>query len=114
MSFFRSVVGFLVGPAKPPTPTPVVSTSRTTVPGPLIAFVNRSTVVTDIQIATIVDALQVQVDRDFAPIWKMDANLVAVPKTSAPPTAAWIIYIMDTSDQPGALGYHDLTKAGNP
>lgn len=58
-------------------PTSVIAPkARTLTPGPTIAYVNQSTVATDAQIATIVAALQIQVDRDFSPVWKIDANLV--------------------------------------
>ncbi len=96
----------------PMMPLPV--TARTFTPGPTIAFVNDCTVMSDAQIATIVAALQIQVDQDFAPIWKIDANLLTIPKGQTPPSNAWIMYIMDTSNEPGALGYHDLTPLGNP
>lgn len=87
---------------------------RMLTPGPTVAFINQSTVVTDAQLIPMVAALQIQVDRDFSPAWKIDANLVFVPKGKVVDPNAWIIYIMDTSDQSGALGYHDLTPAGMP
>lgn len=102
----------LLGLFKSVTPKPVVT--RVPTPGPTVAIVNQSTVVTDQQLVPIVAALQIQVDRDFSPVWKLDANLQFVPRGTAVPTNAWIIYVMDTSDQQGALGYHDLTAQGNP
>ena len=79
-----------------------------------IAVLNASTVLTDDQIKPAVDALQIQVHRDFAPAWGIDADLVFVPKGQTPPPGAWQIAVLNTSDQAGALGYHDLTADGLP
>lgn len=89
----------------------LASTSRT---GPTIAFINQSTVLTDDQVKTAMNALQVQLDRDVEPVWHVDATLYFVPTGQQPSPYAWIMYIMDTSDQVGALGYHDVTPTGNP
>jgi hypothetical protein len=88
--------------------TAAIDPNRALTSGPTVAFVNQSTIATDAQISVIVPALQIQVDRDFSPIWKLDANLVFVPTGQVAPTGSWIIYIMDTSDQADDLGYHDL------
>ena len=82
--------------------------------GPTIAFVNQSTVLTDDQVKTAMSALQIQLDRDFSPVWRMDATLTFVPTGVALSPYLWVMYIMDTSDQAGALGYHETTAMGNP
>ncbi|MBI3810738.1 MAG: hypothetical protein HY283_00820 [Nitrospirae bacterium] len=79
-----------------------------------IAVINACTVLTDKQVGTAVPALQTQVHRDFAPAWGIDADLLFVPKGKKPPQGSWWLVILDTSDQAGALGYHDLTKEGLP
>lgn len=80
-----------------------------------IAVMNASTVVTDDkQVQKVVDALQTQVSRDFAPAWGIDADLRFVPKGSKPQPGEWWLVILDNSDQAGALGYHDLTSQGLP
>jgi hypothetical protein len=79
-----------------------------------IAMVNESTVCTDEEISSYVPALQRQVSGDFAPIWGADATLTFVPKSSKPNPAAWLVAVLDNSDQAGALGYHDLTAQGLP
>ncbi|MBI3447427.1 MAG: hypothetical protein HY049_00700 [Acidobacteria bacterium] len=80
-----------------------------------IAVVNASTVVTDAKLVQkVVAALQTQVTRDFAPAWGIDADLRYVPKGSKPAAGEWWLVILDNSDQAGALGYHDVTKAGLP
>lgn len=119
ISFFKRLFSNCcpVCPPAPPVPVPPAPPSPTVcpiVPGPTIAIVNISTVISDAQIAAATAALQVQLDRDFAPVWNMTAHLVAIPSGQQPAADAWVIYIMDTSDQAGALGYHDLTPAGNP
>lgn len=81
---------------------------------PKIAIINRSTVISDIGLQQIVAALQIQVTRDYAPIWGGSANLVFVPKAAKAPLDAWWLTALDTSDQAGALGYHDLTATGLP
>lgn len=79
-----------------------------------LQFVNKSTVLSDDDLAKIVAALQVQVSRDFAPIWDVDAKLSVVPHGQAPAPKTATMYILDDSDQAGALGYHDETADGYP
>jgi hypothetical protein len=83
-------------------------------PGIKIAIFNHSTVVKDDEVAHAVQALQVQVSRDFLPAWGIDAALSFVPSGEIPPAGSWQLGIFDDSDQAGALGYHDLTEAGMP
>lgn len=79
-----------------------------------IDIINESTVVTDAQVKELVDALQVQVDRDFGPIWGIGANLNAVAKGQTANPNNWWLCVLDSSDMSGALGYHDLTETGKP
>jgi hypothetical protein len=79
-----------------------------------VALINSSTVVSDGEVQEAMAALQTQVHRDFGPTWGIDADLVFVPPGSDPPSGAWWLVILDTSDQAGALGYHDLTSQGLP
>lgn len=78
-----------------------------------IAVLNESTVVTDAQVQAAVDALQIQVKRDFAPVWDRTAQLNFHP-SKVPPSDAWQLVVLDDSDQADALGYHELTAAGLP
>lgn len=81
---------------------------------PAIAVINESTVISDADVADIVAAIQIQLDRDFAPNWNgMTAQISLVAKGQAPDDA-WQLVILDDSDQAGALGYHDMTKADLP
>jgi hypothetical protein len=79
-----------------------------------VAIVNRSTVMTDEQVAAMVPALQRQVTEDFYPSWGANAALTFVGKNEVPDPLCWQIVVLDNSDQAGALGYHDLTASGLP
>src|ERR1051325_662187 len=79
-----------------------------------ISIFNRSTVLTDAQVQAAVPALQIQVHRDFAPPWGIDADLTFVPENKKPSVNSWWLVVLDNSDQAGALGYHDVTNAGRP
>lgn len=78
-----------------------------------VAVINKSTALSDANVAAAVPGLQVQVSRDFALIWGVDANLVFVGQGQQPPPNAWQLIVLDDSDQAGALGYHEL-KTGLP
>lgn len=78
-----------------------------------IQISNESSVLADNQVQTVVPALQTQVSRDFAPKWGVDADIEFVTKGQLDPSKWWLI-IFDDSDQPGALGYHDLNPSGLP
>src|SRR5580765_2166675 len=78
-----------------------------TLPGAVddIAFVNESTVVDDAEAEKIMQALQIQADRDFKPIWGQSTKLTYIQKgCKNPKNMAWLA-LMDDSDQAGALGY---------
>jgi hypothetical protein len=79
-----------------------------------LAVMNKSTVLTNAQVQAIVDPLQIQVHRDFAPVWGTDADLTFVPSGDTPDPGSWWLTVFDTSDQANALGYHDVTPDGLP
>ena len=79
-----------------------------------VAVFNQSTSVADAEVEAAIAALQTQVHRDFAPAWGVDADLHFVPAGSRPPASSWWLVFLDDSDQPGALGYRDLTADGLP
>lgn len=61
-------------------------------------------------------ALQIQVRRDFAPLWGVGDNCtvtVAVPGGVISPTA-WQMQLRKVPTIQGALGYHDRTSTGYP
>jgi hypothetical protein len=79
-----------------------------------VAVINQSKSLSNDDVKQAVPALQAQVHHDFAPVWGIDAELTFVPSNSEPPAGSWWLVIFDNSDQPGALGYHDLTSEGLP
>jgi hypothetical protein len=79
-----------------------------------VSVLNESTVCVDADIQKYVGALQQQVTNDFAPVWGTDAALTFVPSGTKPDPKAWLLVVLDNSDQAGALGYHDLTAQGLP
>ena len=82
---------------------------------PLIAVINRSTVCSDADVASWAAAVQLQVQRDFAPLWGLPGAVVFYGGSLVPPPAyAWQMAVLDDADQAGALGYHDLTATGQP
>lgn len=79
-----------------------------------IDIVNRSTCVSDAQIAKFAEAFQTQVSHDFAPIWGIDAKVTFVPHDKTPSPRSWLMAFMDKLEMAGVLGYHETTKAGLP
>ena len=79
-----------------------------------VAVLNATTEMTNDEVAQAVAAVQIQVHRDFAQVWQIDASLEFVPAGQKAPTDSWWVVVLDYSDLGGALGYHDLTSAGLP
>jgi hypothetical protein len=79
-----------------------------------IGVVNESSVISDALIQKYVAAVNTQANRDFARFWGYGGNLSFFPKNAAFPKGYWQVVILDTSDQAGALGYHDYTSEGQP
>lgn len=80
-------------------------TGVTALKSPLtIVLVNKSTVVSDADVQACAVALNTQLNRDFAPLWGVDG---AVTSTKVVGRGELPVYILDDSDQAGALGYHD-------
>lgn len=66
---------------------------------------NKSTLVTDADIAAMLPALQTQISRDFAPIWGIDAKLQL---GIGPGYQVLLKDDPDANDAKGDLGYHIL------
>ena len=97
----------------------------------LIYFCNRTTYIpftnekymSGVQLQGIVDALQIQIDRDFSRVWHTTAHLV-VSETPQPPAGEWNLVIgpYDPSNPndvlvanvPYLAGYHTLGPDGVP
>lgn len=80
--------------------------------------INKSTVVSDADLAKICAAIELQIHRDFAPIWTMGYGAqVAVrgtPVKSSRTARHLTVFVLDDSDVANALGYHDVDEHGNP
>src|SRR5207244_1673377 len=106
-------------PTRPGCPQPssrtprLLPSSESRSPMVNIDVVNRTTHVTDGELAAVVAALQVQADRDFSPLWNISLKLNLVARGAANPTHWWL-GCFDTADMAGALGYHDVTVSGLP
>jgi len=78
-----------------------------------IAVVNKSTVVTDEQVALWTRACAQQLCEHVAVAWERQSPTVEF--SGEPVTdGALEMYVMDDADQPGALGYHDNDPKGRP
>jgi hypothetical protein len=89
--------------------------TRVATAGPTVAVVNRCSVLADADVLRVMDALQIQVDRDFSPVWDQGANLIFVPKTTnIIPKGCWQLLVEDTSPEADAAGFHLLTNDGYP
>jgi hypothetical protein len=73
----------------------------------LIAVINESTMVTNAQVQTMCQAIQIQFDLHCAPAWNEKAPTITFYANKAKvPGWAWVINMLDNSTQAGALGYH--------
>jgi hypothetical protein len=78
-----------------------------------ITVQNLSSTLTDEAASTIVDALNTQVTRDYGGSCWVTQDLAApatvkfIGKGETIPADTWHVELLDTSDQPGALGYHE-------
>ncbi len=83
-----------------------------------ILFVNQSTLVKNAELQDAVAALQIQLQRDVLPAWGLTAQLMGMTINPAaaytPQGTTEVIRLLDTSDQAGALGYHELQPDAVP
>jgi hypothetical protein len=59
-------------------------------------------------------AIQTQLKNEFLKYWAVTAKLYYCPPGVTPPKDMWHMYLLDTSDIAGALGYHDANSQGIP
>jgi hypothetical protein len=74
---------------------------------PLIAYVRDTALLTDALIEAYVAAQQIQISRDFAPIWGLDAKCEFVKGGDVLPLDCWIVWFRDHAPVDGELGVHD-------
>jgi len=73
---------------------------------------NLSTTISADELRNTMRAIQIQITRDFFPVWGINANLQVYDVHRA--YNQWQIVILDNSDVANELGYHDVTSTGNP
>ncbi|MCP3415678.1 hypothetical protein NLM16_16325 [Bradyrhizobium brasilense] len=78
---------------------------------PTVAFINKATTPLGVNLDKLVSALQKQLDQHFVPVWGYPAKLHV---TAEPEADEWQIVFLDDADAANALGYHDITKDGQP
>jgi hypothetical protein len=77
---------------------------------PLISLINESTIPADW--SAIGRALEIQLRRDFAPVWHTDGGAIVLTTRALAHPDSWWLVILNDSDQAGALGYHQWTATG--
>lgn len=78
-----------------------------------VAIVSRSRRVQAQELSAVAAALQVQVTRDFGPLWGVNAAVNAFPAVEDIPVGWWVLTIEDDIHTPGAGGFH-LARNGQP
>src|SRR5262245_41797832 len=80
--------------------------------GPVtIACINKATVDLGVPFTKLTGALQKCYDTYFQPVWGYPVKLY---NTDKPKPSDWQLVYFNDADEAGALGYHDLTKDGQP
>jgi hypothetical protein len=95
-------------------PTDELSRSRAGLLSYRVAVINHSQAVANEEVRALAAALQTQVHRDLASAWGIDANLTFVPDDGSPLPNSWWLEILNDSDKPGMVSYHDVTPEGLP
>ena len=72
---------------------------------PTIRLINHSALVTDDEFHAAAKAQQIQVTRDFAPLWGKAAKISTRKRHRA---GDWDFVLADSIDEAGALGYHTV------
>jgi D-alanyl-D-alanine carboxypeptidase len=80
---------------------------------PTIACVNSATIPLGVDWTALITALDDYVNKYFSPVWGTPARVVDAGAGPVPP-GCWGLVFKDNSDQPNALGYHNLTDDGLP
>ena len=79
-----------------------------------IDIINESSVIDDNTVRQYAVDLQTQLDRDYSALWGVTAQLHFIPKGAQADHNHWWQVVFDTTDEPGALGYHTITQQGQP
>src|SRR5438094_180299 len=71
-----------------------------------IALLSQTSKVSLSDLLPVAAALQKQLSRDFAPIWKRSGTVSAFADLKQVPMGFWPVIIRDDIGEPGAAGYH--------
>jgi len=72
-----------------------------------IAVINQSTLVSNVEVDTMTQAVQKQMILHVAPAWnQLTPKVKFIADQNKIPKYAWVVVILDDSDQAGTLGYH--------
>lgn len=71
-----------------------------------IAYIRTTRLLTDELVRSYMRSQQIQITRDFALIWGINAHCVFVPPGEHIPDGAWQVWLQDHSGDPDALGFH--------
>lgn len=78
---------------------------------PTVVFVNKTDQVHEAELVDIIDALRLQLERDFAPVWGYSAKLKLAEKAES---GEWHLVFLDDANAAGMMGYHGLDLNGKP
>ena len=78
-----------------------------------IGLASRSRTVSLADLTRVTAAINLQVQRDFQPIWNINASIVALPDPESIEPGVWPVFIVDDVGFGGALGLH-LTDNQQP
>jgi len=82
---------------------------------PAIAVLNESTEISDVEVKTMMSALESQWNNELLKIWHVEqAEFSFFDKNETVPAETWWLVFLNDSDQARALAYHDLTSDGFP
>lgn len=81
---------------------------------PSVAIINMSSKVKNSEMRAVTRSLQIQVLRDFIPIWGIAADIEFYEDEKLIPVDAWKIIVLDTEKDAEVMGYHELTEDGYP
>jgi hypothetical protein len=79
-----------------------------------VAVINRCQSIDPSEVERVVAALQMQVHRDLAATWGIDAELTLVRGGEKPPEKCWWLNLQDDIKEEGVLGYHGVNAEGLP
>ena len=80
---------------------------------PTIALISEAPKIGMRKLKKVAAALQRQIREDFAPIWKVDCEIVVAEAVAAAPVGCWPVIIKQDLGMPGAAAYHNVKK-GSP